>query len=238
MKYLLFLVIIMCSLISFAKPIIRIGIVDTGYFLTDPYNNFIHFCEDVESKDFTKEGMEDYAAHGQNIMHIITDGLNYNDYCIVMVKVIGRFMLFNFNEYTEALKYIQNANLDIINMSIEGELFYLEEDKMIKSILNSGLTIVASIGNRNKDLSSKCTSYPACNDKRVIVVGSLDKNKNPSDFSSYGISNMVWEVGENITAGGLTQKGTSQAAAKHTRRLVNNMIKNGVNNHPICKNKP
>lgn len=218
MKLLLTLLFI-CS-ISYAK-IIRIGIMDSGYFPDDDTTK-IHFCS---IKNFTKNTIDENGMHGNNILHIITDGLPYDKYCIIMIKVLndnGEYM-----PYIKGYEYAASSQLDILNLSIAGFGYIPFEKYFISKMLDKNTIVVAAAGNNRKIFrDNECPVNPACVDNRIISVGSVDKKGNISVFSNWGMKNETcYEMGENVEAGGFIFSGTSQATAKHTRRLVNEMIK-------------
>ena len=69
-------------LLSQSNPV-SIAVIDSGYFINS--NNFKK-CLDGD-KDFTKSSMNDTVKHGQNVTHIIADGLREFNYCIISIKV-------------------------------------------------------------------------------------------------------------------------------------------------------
>lgn len=225
----LILTLLLLPLISFAKPV-RIGILDTGYIKDNYYK--IHFCENAKPKNFTPGKMNENAEHGNNILHIITDGLSYNDYCIVLVKGLytGYLSPWSFEDenlaFIKSYIYLLDAKVDIINLSLSGFGYVDSERIFFRKFLGKGTKIVVAAGNNGLDLSIKCEVYPACTEVRSIVVGSMEVDgKHRSKFSNYGIKGQVWEIGEKVYSGGYQMSGTSQATGKRTRRVVLEMIK-------------
>lgn len=220
---------LLLSAVALAKPV-RIGILDTGYIKDNYYK--IHFCENAKPKNFTPGKMNENAEHGNNILHIITDGLPYNDYCVVLVKGLytGYLSPWNFEDenlaFIKSYIYLLEAKVDVINLSLSGFGYIESERTFFKRLLSKGTKLVIAAGNNGLDLTTKCEVYPACTDARSIVVGSMEVDgKHRSKFSNYGIKGMVWEIGERVYAGGFIMTGTSQATATRTHRIVIDMIK-------------
>ena len=73
------IIILLFPLFSFARTF-RVGVLDSGYY---PALATFKHCDPSLDKDFTGEGMNDTYNHGQNINHIIANGNENIDYCIV-----------------------------------------------------------------------------------------------------------------------------------------------------------
>ena len=218
------LLVLFFPILSFAKTI-KVAVLDTGYYIN---NNSFKSCENHKldfnsTPEFT---MDDLYPHGQNIVHIIVDGLQNLDYCIIVIKTMSKTYKFDAIQYNTALSYVLNLKPDIINMSFTGGSSNTLESILIKAALDKGIKIVASAGNDSLNLTDKnCNVFPACIDKRIYVVGSVDKLNKKSSFTNYGERVNFYEMGENVVAGGLTQSGTSQATAKKTNKLIREMAK-------------
>lgn len=226
----LLLLLLFLPIISTAKTI-KIAVIDTGYFIKDnkSFKSCNNFKDDYNST--TDMNMEDRIIHGQNVLHIITKDLENVDYCIVNVKIItskdtAKEPEFNIYGYELALSYVvETVRPDIINISMQG----LAEDDLESYLLNiaikNGTKVVVAAGNHYKNLDKKCNEFPACSNPKIITVGCIKENKKKCYFTNYGKYVKVWEKGMNITAGGLTMSGTSQAAAVYTNRLIKEMSK-------------
>jgi len=76
-------------------------------------------------------------------------------------------------------------------------------------------------GNNGMNFDEKGRYYPACyDDKRIIVVGMLDKNGVQYKYSNYGSRVTRWEIGYEVVGFEISESGTSQAAAVATGKLV------------------
>lgn len=213
---------------SFSLGQVKIGVIDGG--LSD-FNN-VPLCINVPSKDFTLHGFNDLPSqHGTNIVNVIINDLNVKQinrdkYCFVIAKT------FKYDQgevqtvgYIQALQYLLENKVDIVNLSIIGSEPMFAETNIIKKMLDNKITVVVASGNESKNLDEKCSSYPACIDDRLVVVGSIGKNNIKSKFSNFGNIIDYWEYGEKVTAGGVTLSGTSQATAKVTAKTVYNLLK-------------
>lgn len=167
----------------------------------------------------------DTHGHGTNIVGII-DGYAKkftNSYCIVVIKYYSEKQtgLQNLNASTKAIQYATNIGAKFINYSGGGPESNPEEQRAVKTFLNKGGTFVAAAGNERSDLDlPENAYYPAMDDKRVIVVGNTNFYGVRSPTSNYGKIVTRWEIGESITAYGLTMTGTSQATAVATGRIL------------------
>lgn len=215
------IVMLTCSLV-FARTI-HVAVVDTGISLKDARR--LKLCRDVESKDFTGTTLEDNHGHGRNVTNIIRDTLKGLDYCLVIVKVINVNHVIDIESYFEALKYIaQQPSIEVVNFSIEGTIVYSQEIQWVKTMLDNGKVVIAAAGNGKKELQYKCEIYPACIDDRIVVVGCLKIDGKMCDLSNFGSRVDVWRLGDNVSAGGISMTGTSQATARETGLFVRGML--------------
>lgn len=218
---------LLLPMLSYAKQI-RVVVMDSGYYVNA--RTFKSCDNGIYDRNITQDKtMEDNTPHGQNIVHIIAKDLEKVDYCVIFIKIFSEEFPFDYAKYKQMLVYIKDLNPDIINMSIQGTHVDVIEIIAMNELLKQGINIVASAGNFGKNLDKNCNIYPACVDRRIQVVGSINPKGKRSKFSNYGKYVKFWEMGEYINAGGITQKGTSQAAALRTNRLIkelNNKNKN------------
>ena len=124
---------------------------------------------------------------------------------------------------TEAFEYLLKVKPDVINLSGGGKGRIPKEQRAVKNLLNAGVVIVAASGNEATNLNKNCNYFPACYDKRIIVVGNTAKSSN------YG--NKVVDItldGNNINVLGKVMSGSSQSTAIFTGLLTENLIRNRV----------
>lgn len=187
-----------------------------------------------------------WSLHGTNVAHIIDDalkGFGKTEYCIIIIRFYNeKNRKANFTKNTVlALKHALELGVDYINYSAGGPAADKEERAVIKQILNKNIKIIAAAGNSGlrltalseaeSDKKSTCAAssgcpqrtfqfYPALYDHRIITVGSLNSTYKIAKSSNYGDYVYAWEIGENVSAGGVILSGTSQAAAVRTGKIV------------------
>ena len=225
---------------SYPKKIVRIGIIDTGFGYKDQGHEaqLCHFGH----KDFTKDQVYsssydsitpvpvDRTGHGTNIAGII-DSYNKNtNYCFVIIKYFtpDQTNVENVAASLKALKYAANLGLEVINYSGGGPVPDYFENKAVKEILDNNHILVAAAGNDGYSLDTSgapdtVTQYPAMYDTRIVVVGNRTEQGYRDKTSNYGDKVNRWDVGENVTAFGITMSGTSQATAVATGKIVAEM---------------
>ncbi len=217
------------------KTPIRIVVLDTGFGYGDSghESNLCKYGHKDFSPDkkFTKSYATrtpvpvDFHGHGTNIVGIIDDYAKkaHTNYCIVVVKYYSEKQ----NGYQsmmsmiEGIKYAANIKADFVNISGGGGVFEYEEYKAVKRFLSTGGKLVAAAGNEQSDLDLKENAYyPAMYDARIIIVGNHNKNGVKYKSSNYGSVVKRLEIGEDVTAYGITMTGTSQATAVATGKIV------------------
>lgn len=204
--------LIMTSLfLSVAQAQVKVAVIDTGLNLKYTYP----LCG---IKDFTNTSFEDTHGHGTNISGIIHKEAKGADYCQVVLKFFDKKSKVG-NQYAvvKALEHAISQKVDIINFSLGGEEPNPAEKELIIKALNKGIIIVAAAGN---DAKNECSYFPACYDKRIVVVGAMGKERKLLESSNNSSSVDLYADGDSVTADGITQSGTSQATAKVTGVLA------------------
>lgn len=220
------------------KPIV-IAIIDTG-FDDGQLGLKVRLCK-FGHKDFTKMQKfsepgyfdtvdpvpKDKHGHGTHIAGIIDGILKKTkvNYCLVILKYYDAVALYSENaEATQkAIKYAKNIHADYANYSGGGMAEIISEKIAVKEFIDAGGRFLAAAGNEKSDLA-KNHYYPAMDDDRVIVVGSMDGEKHAS-YSNYGSRVNRWEKGTHVPVCGdnnlcTYMTGTSQATAIATGKLV------------------
>lgn len=200
---------------------IKIAIIDSGIDVETSKQPYI--CEDGNVV-FSQESPELYNTdHGSNIASAIGENIDSTEFCIVSYQVFGgggdTYTTF-LERLTKAREDLIKRNVKFVNMSIQGEGDSYLEYKNIKEIIQSGAIVSVSAGNHKKNLDDKCDEFPACYKKKIEsrnmhIVGSYDKT-----YSNYGAIVQFKESG--VWKG---KRGTSQACAQHTARIVNIFMK-------------
>ena len=217
------------------KPV-TVGVIDTGFGYQEHgkeaslcklgHRNFTHQPEVFKDNRTSTPIPLDLHGHGTNIAGII-DRLAKStkaNFCIVVLKyyVNDGYGSQNLKATVDAINWAADIKLDYLNYSSGGEDPSADEFKAIERYLNGGGTLVVAAGNNGMNLDDKDHHYyPACyTDKRIIVVGMLDKNGVQYRYSNYGSVVTRWEIGAEVDGFGISESGTSQAAAVATGKLV------------------
>lgn len=242
-----------------ANPPAIVAVIDTGLGyqnkgLNAPLCDTGHkrFLNDLNATYLTgtKDPVPlDNHGHGTNVAGVIAKYAGNSNYCLVILQYYDPDSRGNDNlkNTIKAIKYAQKIGAKFINYSGGGKEFSKEEEKAVKSFLNTGGTFVAAAGNEREDLDVK-GYYPAMYDKREIAVGNaefaepedadrdfmlkenkryelvkIDGTDRPGravSSSNYGSKINRWELGVGVEGFGLTMTGTSQAAAIATGKLI------------------
>lgn len=216
-RLLLLFAIIMAFSSGSAKEttdIIRIAVIDTGF--TKSSLSKVHICG---TKDFTGTSIKDNHGHGTHITNLIDikADTDRTKYCFIIIKAFD--MQKNKQYVPEALEYLVKLKPNIVNLSLGGPGVIHKEYKAVQKLLNQGTVLVAASGNEGDDLEKDCNYFPACYDKRIIVVGNSNKSSN------YGkkIVDIVLD-GNNINVLGKTMTGSSQSTAIFTGLSIKNLL--------------
>lgn len=223
----IFFVGFLCFNLAEAKEPIRIAVIDTGIVP----NLDIPLCKGL-SKDFTGyDTLNDNMGHGtivSSLVHIYAKDTNY---CQVLLRVFdandikqdpaGRpYMDKSFQHVTDAMKYLNTINVDIINLSLGGAFGDREEQKLFQALLDRNIYIINAAGNESLNLDKECNWFPGCYDPRIIMVGNLNPDNTPNSTSNYGKRVNVWVIGTNIKINGRAYTGTSFSAALLSGAMV------------------
>lgn len=216
------------------NPVI-IAVIDTGFGIGWDGEEKVRLCK-FGHKDFTETGAYhnryefhtqdsvpmDFHGHGTHVAGIIDDLLKTSkvDYCIVVIKYYEREGSHNIENTVKAINYARMIHVKYINYSGGGTMMDNQEKDAVKKYIDQGGVMLAAAGNDHKDLKIN-HYYPAMEDDRVIVVGSLNgRDGQRSTFSNFGDRVNRWEIGENVSVYGRYMSGTSQATAIATGKKV------------------
>lgn len=186
---------------------IRIAVLDTGF---DRNLSSAKLCDDAPySPD------KSYSKHGTIVADLIAKNAKDSDYCLYPMRIFKPNGKLDFIEYSYALAQLVMIDVDVVNLSIEGTTYSKAEATVMRIVINDGTIVFAAAGNHKKYLGKySCKVYPACDDPRIVVVGTYDSN------SGYGPK---VSIKTNRNAGCVKQyclSGTSQATAIETGRFV------------------
>lgn len=239
------LVILLASFFSEAKPMRTVVFVETDYITKwknpnqDYYNpENISMVFDLSSRDYG-------LSHGTGVLSAFFKTLNVNkvnpeQYQVVVIKY-EPYSNNNQKSYLNALRTLKTVaklyNVDIINLSLEGEDFLQEECRILKDLLDesSGLSVVAAAGNSRND-NSKKKIYPADCDQRIFKV--LNHNGktlglNSNYYSFKNTPNVVREDGNFVKVASrdqynvVEQTGTSVAAGIYSAKKLIELLNKG-----------
>ena len=199
-----------------------VAVIDTGFHHT---TDKVPMCSPavIDFTGLNRFKDDDKDTHGSNIASLIAQYAGSSGYCIQVLKVFkhtAKGIAFDYDAYIKALNYILKNSPYIVNMSIEGYQPDLSERYLVSKILDKGIKVVAAAGNYGVNLDAKgCIVYPACTDKRIVVVGNSTSNS-----SNYGSVVDVAVDGSNKLGAGTRLTGTSQSTAIETGLLVKQAI--------------
>jgi hypothetical protein len=207
---LLLLILLLFPSILFARTI-KVAILDTG-------------LDQMQGVKLCKDGLKDFSnsdntrsergGHGNNIHHIIVDGLEKEDFCVYHYKVINDKTAYMLSALVAAIV----NKVDIINYSAGGHGDDIWEKALISLALHSGIIVNVAAGNEDTNLDKNCNFFPACYFKlpNFNVVGNLRGHR-----TNYGGKVVTrWIDGNKINAGGQVMSGSSQSTALLSREIL------------------
>jgi len=159
---------------------LTVAVIDTG--IDKGEANLCRFGHKsfLPSKNGVKDSaLQDNHGHGTHIAGIINTNAGEGNYCLVSIKFYSESNpgWKNLANEMAAFRYAINIKVDFINLSGGGPERNPQEEALIKEALDKGITVVVAAGNEDADLNKECNYFPACYDKRLVVVGNLQENK-------------------------------------------------------------
>lgn len=249
-----FLITLLAATNSLAKTAktLTIAVIDTGIDSNNP-----KLCK-FGHKSFlpnSPNALVDTNGHGTHIAGLIAKHAGDNNYCLVAIKYYGDVNTGrqNLANMRSALRYAINIKADYINISGGGPEFDEQEFLLIREALKKKITIVVAAGNERSDLDASCNYFPACYDKRIVMVGNLQKGADFSNLdndtkwaaikiglafklgtfetekcpsSNYGLRVTKWEIGTDVVStlpGGKT--GTMTGTSQATAIETGKMVR-------------
>lgn len=218
------------SILSYSNPL-TVVTFDTGISHT---SDKVSLCS-TGHKNFDGLNLEDVHGHGTNVSAIIQRYAKDSKYCQKIVKFyhyVPKSGITFRRKYLKALSYSIALKPTLINMSLNGEVAIVDEYMYFKIAKKLHVTIVTAAGNDNLKLDIKCKkAFPACyNLSNIIVVGSIDSNKNITQFSNYGEIVDLYYNGINVYGGERYLSGTSQSAAIASGKIIRFLSNNNHEN--------
>lgn len=183
-----------------------IFILDTGIETNHP--DLVNNLELKYAKDFTNStsGFEDKNGHGTHCAGIAAAinnsfgviGIAPNAK-LVPIKVLNDQGQGAYSWITSGIKYVADLQIKekkIISMSLGGSQGNTDLHNAIKYAISKGVFIVVAAGNSGCN-TPETIGFPG-NYPEVITVGSLDRNEQPSVFSSCGKNMDISAPGSGI----------------------------------------
>lgn len=201
---------------------IVVAILDTGLNTFAAVHNKI-----CGSYNYTKEPNVDLHGHGSNVAGLIVKNATSAEYCIKSYKSFAVTKPFSQEEktsfYHQSLREALEAKPTIVNISAGGVGADDEERSLIIQMLDAGIIVVAAAGNESSDLGKDCNYFPACIDKRIIVVGNGNGTANLDSKTNYNGPVDIYVDGQLQDGFGITLSGSSQATAIVTAKIIDMM---------------
>lgn len=210
-----FLLILLFPTLLFARTV-KVAIIDSGL---DNLKG-VKFCPGGLIDLTYTNNKSEWGKHGDNVTHIITDGLETKDYCVYHIKVITDQPGVK-AKFTQGIAAAIEKNVDIINYSAGGAEPEIWEESIVNLAITKGIKFITAAGNEHHDLDVKCNFFPACYKvPGMVIVGNLHSSSN------YGKKTITtYRKGVDIKAGGATLTGTSQATAMVTHEMLIQLIR-------------
>jgi Subtilase family len=206
------LFILLLAIPCIASARLRVAVIDSGVdtTLTDA-----PLCRPVNP-------IAAVNKHGTTVVSLIAKNAGQADYCIESYRILTP--KFNPNAYMWTLKHLVDNPPDVLNLSIEGSQYMVAEALLIKKLLDEGVIIIAAAGNHAQIMNKEsCNTYPACDDPRIVVVGTDKPSSNRGDRIN------IKAHYDKGCIGKYCMSGTSQATAIETGRFIHFLqVHNGI----------
>lgn len=200
-----------------AKPLVKIGIIDTGYesggaqalatLKLCPTGHYDFYSE--------KPVVARTDKHGTMVGTIIAETLQNVNYCAVIFQVVTKNGEITPETIARAVMRASKEHLQAVNVSLTGTAASFYEARAFKALSDSGARIFVAAGNDHRDLNFACQSYPACYQvKNIQIIGALTEDlEQPAQYSNHGGRVNLWYSG--VYNDGFTHaQGTSFAAPR------------------------
>lgn len=212
------------SISVLAQEPAKVVVLDSGLNLNDERFQGV-LCKEGHM-DFTGTGLTDTNGHGTHIAGLIKTFAKKAKYCLIIIKYYDEHIPEKQRNaaYFDAIAYLDNYPIDVINISGGGNWSVLREHIFV--MRHKEIKFIVAAGNDHVNLDDNCKYYPACyKSKNIITVGALTKKGKKATTSNYGNKITAWELGEDVLSYGITgmieMSGTSQATAIHTGKYLN-----------------
>jgi len=181
---------------------IKVGVLDTGIALEHPDLR----PAILEARDFTRSPSAAYDAqgHGTHVSGIIAARRNAHGIVgvapeakILMAKVLNDEGSGTSQDIVSGIRWAVEAGADILSMSLGSSEPDEEIHQALLLAISKGIFVITAAGNEGPDLDT--VGYPA-GFPEMVAVGSIDRRKRLSQFSSRGRQVDVVAPGDEITS--------------------------------------
>ena len=181
---------------------IKVGVLDTGIALEHPDLR----PAILEARDFTRSPSAAYDAqgHGTHVSGIIAARRNAHGIVgvapearILMAKVLNDEGAGTSQDIVAGIRWAMEAGADILSMSLGSSEPDEEIHQALLLAISKGIFVITAAGNEGPDLDT--VGYPA-GFPEMVAVGSIDRRKRLSQFSSRGRQVDVVAPGDEITS--------------------------------------
>jgi len=181
---------------------IKVGVLDTGIALEHPDLR----PAILEARDFTRSPSAAYDAqgHGTHVSGIIAARRNARGIVgvapaakIIMAKVLNDEGAGTSQDIVAGIRWAVETGADILSMSLGSPEPDEEIHQALLLAISKGIFVITAAGNEGPELDT--VGYPA-GFPEMIAVGSIDRRKRLSRFSSRGRQVDVVAPGDEITS--------------------------------------
>ena len=181
---------------------IKIGVLDTGIAPEHPDLR----PAILEARDFTRSPSAAYDAqgHGTHVSGIIAARRNAHGIVgvapeakILMAKVLNDEGAGTSQDIVAGIRWAVGAGADILSMSLGSSEPDEEIHQALLLAISKGIFVITAAGNEGPDLDT--VGYPA-GFPEMVAVGSIDRRKRLSQFSSRGRQVDIVAPGDQITS--------------------------------------
>ena len=181
---------------------IKVGVLDTGIALEHPdLKSAI-----LEARDFTRSPSQAYDAqgHGTHVSGIIAARRNANGIVgvapeskIILAKVLNDEGSGTSADIVAGIRWAVETGADILSMSLGSPEPDEEIHQALLLAISKGVFVITAAGNEGPNLDT--VGYPA-GFSEMVAVGSIDRQKKLSSFSSRGRQVDIAAPGDQITS--------------------------------------
>ena len=181
---------------------IKVAVLDTGIALEHPDLQ----PAILEARDFTRSPSAAYDAqgHGTHVSGIIAARRNANGIVgvapqskIIAAKVLNDEGTGTSQNIVAGIQWAIESGADILSMSLGSPEPDEEIHQALLNAISKGIFVITAAGNEGPDLDT--VGYPA-GFPEMVAVGSIDRRKRLSQFSSRGRQVDVVAPGDEITS--------------------------------------